>query len=84
MFTVEKPSINVNEVKSSDPDFIDIDSEDKDPQLCSLYAEDIYRILRTAEVYVQFMRQIKICIVFIFLNRDTDICVGLLLTVFIA
>ncbi|WCJ40653.1 Cyclin A2 4 [Euphorbia peplus] len=47
---VEKQSHNVRGVKSTDPDFIDIDSEDKDPQLCSLYAIDIYSNLRVAEL----------------------------------
>ncbi|XP_065868768.1 cyclin-A2-4 [Euphorbia lathyris] len=46
---VEIQSHNVIGVKSSDPDFIDIDCEDKDPQLCSLYAVDIYNSLRVAE-----------------------------------
>ncbi|KAK3010872.1 hypothetical protein RJ639_012090, partial [Escallonia herrerae] len=35
---------------SSEPDFTDIDSDHKDPQLCSLYAPDIYSNLRAAEL----------------------------------
>ncbi|KAA8541846.1 hypothetical protein F0562_022998 [Nyssa sinensis] len=35
---------------STDPDFTDIDSDHKDPQLCTLYAPDIYSNLRTAEL----------------------------------
>lgn len=32
------------------PEFTDIDSDHKDPQLCSHYAPDIYNNLRVAEV----------------------------------
>ncbi|KAK3020550.1 hypothetical protein RJ639_047462, partial [Escallonia herrerae] len=35
---------------SSEPDFTDIDSDHKDPQLCSLYAPEIYSNLRAAEL----------------------------------
>ncbi|KAJ4718209.1 Cyclin A2 [Melia azedarach] len=35
---------------SCDPDFIDIDLDRTDPQLCSLYAADIYGNLRVAEL----------------------------------
>ncbi|KAL8230369.1 hypothetical protein R6Q57_000147 [Mikania cordata] len=35
---------------SSDPDFIDIDSDKKDPQMCSLYVCEIYSNLRVAEL----------------------------------
>ncbi|KAM7483707.1 hypothetical protein LguiB_008290 [Lonicera macranthoides] len=34
----------------TEPDFRDIDSDQKDPQLCSIYAIDIYRNLRVAEL----------------------------------
>lgn len=33
-----------------EPEFTDIDSDNKDPQLCSHYASDIYNNLRVAEV----------------------------------
>ncbi|KAI3786051.1 hypothetical protein L1987_45178 [Smallanthus sonchifolius] len=35
---------------SSHPDFIDIDSDEKDPQMCSVYACEIYSNLRVAEL----------------------------------
>ncbi|CAD5317739.1 unnamed protein product [Arabidopsis thaliana] len=35
---------------ASSPKFVDIDSDDKDPLLCSLYAPDIYYNLRVAEL----------------------------------
>ncbi|KAK9066267.1 hypothetical protein SSX86_013588 [Deinandra increscens subsp. villosa] len=35
---------------SSHPDFIDIDSDEKDPQMCSLYVCEIYSNLRVAEL----------------------------------
>ncbi|KAK6912123.1 Cyclin, C-terminal domain, partial [Dillenia turbinata] len=35
---------------SDEPDVIDIDSDQKDPLLCSLYAADIYGYLRVAEL----------------------------------
>uniref|UniRef100_A0A5B7AZV4 Putative cyclin-A2-4-like n=1 Tax=Davidia involucrata TaxID=16924 RepID=A0A5B7AZV4_DAVIN len=35
---------------STDPDFTDIDSDHKDPQLCTPYAPDIYSNLRVAEL----------------------------------
>ena len=43
-------SFSGTSITSSDPDFIDIDSDKKDPQLCSLYAPEIYNNLRVAEV----------------------------------
>ena len=46
----EKCNVYENWRASSDPEFIDIDSDHKDPQLCSLYAADIYNNLRVAEV----------------------------------
>lgn len=50
MVTAEKVSFSGTSITSSDPDFIDIDSDKKDPQLCSLYAPDIYNNLRVVEV----------------------------------
>lgn len=35
---------------SNGPDIVDIDSNLKDPQFCSLYARDIYSNMRVAEV----------------------------------
>ncbi|KAG6782217.1 hypothetical protein POTOM_011611 [Populus tomentosa] len=46
----EKCNVSENWKASSDPEFIDIDSDHKDPQLCSLYAADIYNNLRVAEL----------------------------------
>lgn len=40
----------MNLITSSKPDVVDIDAGHKDPQLCSLYAPDIYNNLRVAEV----------------------------------
>uniref|UniRef100_A0A7N0TT11 B-like cyclin n=1 Tax=Kalanchoe fedtschenkoi TaxID=63787 RepID=A0A7N0TT11_KALFE len=37
--------------KSNDPGISDLDSNHKDPQLCSLYAPEIYNHLRVAELY---------------------------------
>lgn len=37
---------------SQDPDFTDIDADSEDPQLCGLYATDIYNNFRVAEVCV--------------------------------
>ncbi|XP_022777152.1 cyclin-A2-4 [Durio zibethinus] len=47
---VEKIGFSATSMTSSDPDFIDIDSDKKDPQLCSLYAPEIYNNLRVAEL----------------------------------
>ncbi|KAB5574257.1 hypothetical protein DKX38_001451 [Salix brachista] len=46
----EKCNASENQKISSDREFIDIDSDYKDPQLCSLYAADIYSNLRVAEL----------------------------------
>jgi|APAra0007618407_1042631.scaffolds.fasta_scaffold10629_2 hypothetical protein len=40
---------------ASSPKFVDIDSDDKDPLLCSLYAPDIYYNLRVAEVFIPWI-----------------------------
>lgn len=40
----------MNMITSSYLDIVDIDADNKDPQLCSLYACDIYNNLRVAEV----------------------------------
>ncbi|KAL9992304.1 putative cyclin domain-containing protein [Helianthus debilis subsp. tardiflorus] len=45
-----KSKVNEKLTVSSDPDFIDIDSDKKDPQLCSLYVCEIYSNLRVAEL----------------------------------
>ncbi|KAK6267978.1 hypothetical protein QUC31_012138 [Theobroma cacao] len=59
----EKVSFSGTSITSSDPDFIDIDSDKKDPQLCSLYAPDIYNNLRVVELvrrpYPNFMETIQ-------------------------
>lgn len=50
--SVEKGSLYSKLIKSSNPSVEDIDSDLKDPQLCSLYAPEIYNTLRVAEVCV--------------------------------
>ncbi|XVF26689.1 hypothetical protein REPUB_Repub14bG0039700 [Reevesia pubescens] len=59
----EKVSFCGTSITSSDPDFVDIDSDKKDPQLCSLYAPEIYNNLRVAELvrrpYPNFMETIQ-------------------------
>ena len=47
LFTAERRS-----TVASIPKFTDIDSDVKDPLLCSLYAPDIYYNLRVAEVII--------------------------------
>ncbi|RVW28958.1 Cyclin-A2-3 [Vitis vinifera] len=48
--TAEKGSFDGKLTTSSNPDVKDIDSDDKDPQLCSLYAPEIYNNLHVAEL----------------------------------
>ncbi|GKV35645.1 hypothetical protein SLEP1_g43889 [Rubroshorea leprosula] len=52
-----------NLITSCDPDFIDIDSDMKDPQFCTLYAPAIYDNLRVAELlrrpFPNFMETIQ-------------------------
>ncbi|CAK9137914.1 unnamed protein product [Ilex paraguariensis] len=48
--TKEKFGLYEKQMVSSNPDFTDIDSDHKDPQLCSIYAPDIYSNLRVAEL----------------------------------
>lgn len=48
---VEKPGLIESGMISSNPDFTDIDCDHKDPQLCSLYAPDIYNSFRVAELF---------------------------------
>ncbi|XP_055828962.1 cyclin-A2-1 isoform X2 [Solanum dulcamara] len=48
--TVEKAVRDAAPSTSTKLDFIDIDSDQKDPQQCSQYAHDIYNNLRVAEV----------------------------------
>ncbi|KAG5229096.1 cyclin family protein [Salix suchowensis] len=55
----EKCNVSENQKISSDREFIDIDSDHKDPQLCSLYAADIYSNLRVAEVFPTFMETVQ-------------------------
>ncbi|CAH8258795.1 unnamed protein product [Arabidopsis lyrata] len=47
---VEKSGVGASSSVASSPKFVDIDSDDKDPLLCSLYAPDIYYNLRVAEL----------------------------------
>lgn len=49
MVTAEKISFSGTST-SSYSDYLDIDSDKKNPQLCSLYASEIYNNLRVAEV----------------------------------
>ena len=50
MVTGEKGSLHGKLLTSCDPDYVNIDADDTDPQLCNLYAADIYSNLRVAEV----------------------------------
>lgn len=50
MDIAEKISHSGKLTTCTEPEFRDIDSDQKDPQLCSIYAIDIYRNLRVAEV----------------------------------
>ncbi|XP_012484923.1 cyclin-A2-4 [Gossypium raimondii] len=58
-----KFSFSGTTITPSDPDFVDIDSDKKDPQLCSLYSPEIYNNLRVAELarrqYPNFMETIQ-------------------------
>ncbi|KDP37173.1 hypothetical protein JCGZ_06229 [Jatropha curcas] len=60
----EKEGLINSGITSSGPDFTDIDCDLMDPQLCSLYAADIYSNLRVAELvrrphptYMETMQQ---------------------------
>ncbi|GLU22157.1 hypothetical protein SLE2022_382530 [Rubroshorea leprosula] len=59
----EKVGFYGNLVNSCDPEFIEIDSDMKDPQFCSLYAPAIYTNLRVAELvrrpFPNFMETIQ-------------------------
>ncbi|XVE52135.1 hypothetical protein DITRI_Ditri02bG0098000 [Diplodiscus trichospermus] len=59
----EKVGFSETSIISSDPDIVDIDSDKKDPQLCSLYAPEIYNNLCVAELvrrpYPNFMETIQ-------------------------
>ncbi|KAK8496881.1 hypothetical protein V6N12_072493 [Hibiscus sabdariffa] len=59
----EKVRVCGTSITSSDLDFVDIDLDTKDPQLCSLYAPEIYNNLRVAELvrspYPNFMETIQ-------------------------
>ncbi|XP_022720887.1 cyclin-A2-4-like [Durio zibethinus] len=59
----EKVSFSGTSITSNDPDFVDIDSDEKDLQLCSLYAPEIYNNLHVAELvrrpYPNFMETIQ-------------------------
>ena len=46
MVTVEKSDVIGSSTALDIPKFIDIDSDDKDPLLCCLYAPEIYYSLR--------------------------------------
>lgn len=50
LITVEKDNFSGKLMTSCYPDHVDIDSDHTDPQLCSLYAADIYSNLQVAEV----------------------------------
>lgn len=50
MIAAYKTTFSGSLTKSTDLEYIDIDLDLKDPQLCSVYAPDIYNNLRTAEV----------------------------------
>ncbi|PPS12499.1 hypothetical protein GOBAR_AA08133 [Gossypium barbadense] len=58
-----KFSFSGTSITPSYPDFVDIDSDKKDPQLCSLYSPEIYNNLRVAELvrrpYPNFMETIQ-------------------------
>ncbi|TXG69162.1 hypothetical protein EZV62_004097 [Acer yangbiense] len=45
-----KEVLSENLTTSCDPDYVDIDSDHTDPQLCSLYAADMHTNLRVAEL----------------------------------
>ncbi|KAK1579002.1 hypothetical protein Q3G72_034853 [Acer saccharum] len=45
-----KEVLSENMTTSCDPDYVDIDSDHTDPQLCSLYAADMHTNLRVAEL----------------------------------
>ncbi|CAN8240564.1 unnamed protein product [Cochlearia groenlandica] len=47
---VDRSCVGGSSTVASSPKFVDIDSDDKDPLLCSLYASDIYYNLRVAEL----------------------------------
>ncbi|KAF3450806.1 hypothetical protein FNV43_RR06895 [Rhamnella rubrinervis] len=46
----EKGNSSENSMTSRTPDIVDIDASHKDPELCCLYAPDIYNNLRVAEL----------------------------------
>ncbi|VVA95909.1 unnamed protein product [Arabis nemorensis] len=48
--TAERSCVGGSSTVASSPKFIDIDSDEKDPLLCSLYAPEIYYNLRVAEL----------------------------------
>ncbi|KAG2313715.1 hypothetical protein Bca52824_025272 [Brassica carinata] len=48
--TVERSCVGGSSTVASSPKFIDIDSDDKDPLLCSLYAPEIHYNMRVAEL----------------------------------
>lgn len=50
MVTVEKSAVIGCSTVPDIPKFIDIDSNDKDPLLCCLYAPEIYYNMRVSEV----------------------------------
>nr|XP_043617613.1 cyclin-A2-1 [Erigeron canadensis] len=58
-----KSKIHEKLMSASKPDVIDIDSDQKDPQICSLYAGEIYSNLRVAELmhrpHFNFMETIQ-------------------------
>ena len=53
MVTVEKSGVIGSSTALDLPKFTDIDSDDKDPLLCCLYAPEIYHNLRVSEVIIR-------------------------------
>ncbi|GAV60974.1 Cyclin_N domain-containing protein/Cyclin_C domain-containing protein [Cephalotus follicularis] len=63
MRKAENGRLSGNSATSSNADFTDIDLDHKDPQLCSLYASNIYSNMRLAELvrrpYPNFMETVQ-------------------------
>lgn len=57
MVAVQKSNVVINNSSTAldIPKFIDIDSDDKDPLLCCLYAPEIYYNLRVSEVILSLV-----------------------------
>lgn len=59
MVTVEETAVIGCSTVPDIPKFVDIDSDDKDPLLCSLYAPDIYYNMRVSEVIPRLFRLLR-------------------------